>query len=300
MAMHFKGTGVAIVTPFKNGNIDYYGLSRVIDHVIDGGVDYIVALGSTGEAITCDAFECRKILDHCISHIDGRVPLVAGPFGYNSTKTIVDKIKGYNFDGIDAILSSSPAYNKPTQEGIYQHFMAMAEVTPRPIIMYNVPGRTSSNMDAETTLRLAESSDVFLGIKEASGDLSQALQIAKHRSSADDFLLISGDDEMTLGMMAGGADGVISVIANAYPHIFSEMVNFALVGDFEMAREKHFELLDIHPHLYSEGNPAGIKGLMELLGFCSREVRLPLTQSSEHLQNQLKSLKMKLDKAVLA
>jgi len=293
MALHFKGTGVAIVTPFKEGKVDYNGLSRVIDHVINGGVDYVVALGSTGEAITCDAQECRQILDHCIGHIDGRVPLVAGPFGYNSTKTVVDKIKDYNFDGIDAILSSSPAYNKPTQEGIYQHFMAISEVTPLPVILYNVPGRTSSNMQAETTLRLAEASDKIIGIKEASGDLSQTMQIAKHRHS--DFLLISGDDELTLPMMAGGADGVISVIANAYPEIFSEMVNFALVGDFEMARERHFELLDIHPHLYTEGNPAGIKGLMEILGICQRDVRLPLVKLSNDVLVKLKAEKLKLE-----
>jgi len=296
MAMHFKGTGVAIVTPFKdNGTIDYESLTKVIDHVIKGGVDYVVALGSTGEAITCDAAECRKILDHCIKHIDGRVPLVAGHFGYNSTKTVVDKIKDYNFDGIDAILSSSPAYNKPGQEGIYQHFMAIGEVSPRPVILYNVPGRTASNMHAETTLRLAESCDRFLGIKEASGNLSQAMQISKHRSSSE-FLLISGDDELTLGMMAGGGDGAISVIANAYPKIFSEMVNFAMVGDYDLSRERHFELLDIHPHLYVEGNPVGIKGLMELLGICRRDVRLPLVQSSEGLQMKLNSMKIAKDK----
>ncbi len=292
MAMHFKGTGVAIVTPFSGQEIDYVSLSNVIDHVINGGVDYIVALGSTGEAITCDPIECRKILDHCIKHIDGRVPLVAGPFGYNSTKTVVDKIRGFNFDGIDAILSSSPAYIKPTQEGIYQHFMNVAEVSPVPVVLYNVPGRTSSNMHAETTLKLAEASNSFLGIKEASGDVSQAMQIAKHRPSSD-FLLISGDDELTLGMMACGADGVISVIANAYPHLFSEMVNFALVGDFEMARTRHFELLDIHPHLYSEGNPAGIKALMEVLGICSRDVRLPLIRASEDLLHKLQMLQQK-------
>lgn len=297
MAGHFKGTGVAIVTPFKGGNIDYEGLTRVINHVINGGVDYVVALGSTGEAITCDAQECRQVLDHCIQVIDGRVPLVGGPFGYNSTKTVVDKIKDYNFDGIDAILSSSPAYNKPTQEGIYQHFMKIAEVTPVPVILYNVPGRTSSNMHAETTLRLAESSDMFLGIKEASGDLSQSMQIAKHRPSAD-FLLISGDDELTLPMMAGGGDGAISVIANAYPDLFSEMVNFALVGDFEMARERHFEMLDIHPHLYVEGNPVGIKGLMELLGICARDVRLPLVNISEEVLGKLNAMKLKLDKVL--
>lgn len=290
--MHFKGTGVAIVTPFSGQEIDYVSLSNVIDHVINGGVDYIVALGSTGEAITCDPIECRKILDHCIKHIDGRVPLVAGPFGYNSTKTVVDKIRGFNFDGIDAILSSSPAYIKPTQEGIYQHFMNVAEVSPVPVVLYNVPGRTSSNMHAETTLKLAEASNSFLGIKEASGDVSQAMQIAKHRPSSD-FLLISGDDELTLGMMACGADGVISVIANAYPHLFSEMVNFALVGDFEMARTRHFELLDIHPHLYSEGNPAGIKALMEVLGICSRDVRLPLIRASEDLLHKLQMLQQK-------
>lgn len=295
MAAHFKGTGVAIVTPFSGSQVDYDGLSRVVNHVIDGGVDYVVALGSTGEAITCDSVECRKILDHCIRHIDGRVPLVAGPFGYNSTKTVVDKVKTYNFDGIDAILSSSPAYNKPTQEGIYQHFMKIAEVTPVPVIMYNVPGRTSSNMHAETTLRLAESSDMFVGIKEASADLAQCMQIAKHRPSSD-FLLISGDDELTLPMMASGGDGAISVIANAYPDVFSEMVNFALVGDFEMARERHFELLDMHTHLYVEGNPVGIKGMMELMNICSRDVRLPLVKLSEDVLEKMNALKMKLEK----
>lgn len=297
MAAHFKGTGVAIVTPFAGSGVDYDGLTRVIDHVINGGVDYVVALGSTGEAITCDAAECRKILDHCIRQIDGRVPLVAGPFGYNSTKTVVDKIKGFNFDGIDAILSSSPAYNKPSQEGIYQHFMKIAEVSSVPIILYNVPGRTSSNMHAETTLRLGESADIFVGIKEASGDLSQAMQIAKHRHSSD-FLLISGEDELTMPMMAGGADGAISVISNAYPDIYSEMVNFALVGDFEMARERQFELLDVHQHLYVEGNPVGIKGLMELLGICNRDVRLPLVKLSEEVMGKLALHKTKLERVL--
>lgn len=281
----FTGTGVAVVTPFKDQQIDFYGLTRIINHVIDGGVDYIVSLGSTGEAITCTREECRAVLDHAITTIDGRVPLVAGPFGYNDTKTLASKIKSYNFNGIDAILSSSPAYNKPSQEGIYQHFMHVADASPVPVILYNVPGRTSSNMSSETTLRLAEASSNIIGIKEASANLSQCMEISKNKPER--FLLISGDDVLTLPMLSFGASGVISVIANAFPMIFSNMVRFALNGNFDNALEEHFKLLDFHPHLYVEGNPPGIKGLMELLGLCSREVRLPLTPLSDTVLSQL-------------
>jgi len=290
--MHLKGTGVALVTPFRKGEIDYPALTNIINHVINGGVDYVVALGSTGEAITCSSKECRRILDHTIQVVNGRVPIVAGPFGYNNTRTVVDKVSSFDFDGIDAILSSSPAYNKPSQEGIFQHYMSIAEACPVPIIIYNVPGRTASNIAYETTLRLAEASNQFVGIKEASGNLSQIMHIAKRKRN--DFVLISGDDELTLPMMAAGAEGVISVIANAYPKQFSDMVNFALVGDFEMAREKHFELLDFHGPLYVEGNPVGIKALMEILKLSSKEVRLPLTSLSDTFVKELFKLNQKI------
>lgn len=282
----FKGTGVAIVTPFHpDRSIDWEGLDRMIEHVIEGGVDYIVSLGSTGEAITCDAEECRQILDHTIAKINGRLPLVAGPFGYNSTKTLVDKIKSYDFSGIDAILSSSPSYIKPTQEGIYQHFMAMEKVCPVPIILYNVPGRTSSNMSAKTVVRLAKASTKFVGIKDASCDLSQALQIVKNKP--EHFLLLSGDDEYALPLIACGGEGVISVISNAYPTIFSDMIRCAMGGDLEGARERHFQLLDFHQHLYVEGNPVGVKGLLEILGLINRTVRLPLVELSDDVKAKL-------------
>lgn len=291
----FIGTGVAIITPFKDNEVDYPALANIIDHVINGGVNYIVALGSTGETATLNEAEARDILDFCIKHINNRVPLVAGNFGGNDTKELVKKIKDYNFDGVAAILSSSPAYIKPSQEGIYRHYMALAEVSPVPIIIYNVPGRTRSNIEWETTVRLAAASKNFVGIKEASGDLIQTTRIIKNKP--DHFIVTSGDDEVALAMTAVGGDGVISVMANALPKAFSQMINFALDQDYYAARSLNFKTYDLHKWLYVEGNPVGIKSAMEVLGFCTNEVRLPLSPLSAPNYAKLKEelLRIKAD-----
>ena len=275
----FIGTGVAIITPFRNNEIDFIALGSIIDYVINGGINYIVALGSTGETATLNEDEARKVLDFCIKKIDGRVPLVAGNFGWNDTKELVKKIKEYNFNGIDAILSSSPAYVKPSQEGIFRHYAAVADVCPIPVILYNVPGRTRSNMEWETTVRLAEHSKTFVGIKEASGDLIQTTRIIKNKP--EHFIVTSGDDEVALPMTAVGGDGVISVMANAFPKAFSQMINFALDQDYFAARELNFKTYDLHKWLYIEGNPVGIKSAMEILGYGTNEVRLPLAPLSD-------------------
>ncbi len=282
-----SGTGVALVTPFRNHAIDYPALADIIEYVIAGGVDFIVSLGTTGEAITQSADECRAVLDFTIEKTAERVPIVAGLFGGNYTEKLVAGVRRYNFDGIAAIMSSSPAYNKPSQEGIFQHYMALAEASPRPIILYNVPGRTASNIEAETTLRLAEAGEQFIAVKEASGDLAQAMQILKHRPPH--LRVLCGEDPLTLPMVACGGEGVISVIANAYPRQFSDMVRAARAGHFAEARRINDQLLDIHPWLYVEGNPSGIKGAMSILGKCAREVRIPLTPLSDATFAQLRA-----------
>ncbi len=282
----FRGTGVALVTPFKNKTIDYPTLERIIEHVIAGGVEYVVSLGTTGEAITLTSQECRDVLDFTIKTVAKRVPIVAGFFGGNFTDSLVTKIQNYNFDGIDAIMSSSPAYSKPSQEGIFQHYMAIEKVSPIPIIIYNVPGRTNSNVLPDTVLRLAHASEKFVAVKEASGDVVQSMKILKNRP--EHLLVLSGDDPLTLPIIASGGDGVISVIANALPAQFSDMVRAALTGDLDTARRLNLELLDVHPWLYTEGNPAGIKAAMEILGLGNKEVRIPLTSVSDVTYQALK------------
>lgn len=292
-----SGTGVALITPFRNGIVDYPALQQVIEHVIQGGVDFVVSLGTTGEAVTMSTKECRKVIDFTIEKVEGRVPIVAGLFGGNYTEKLVRSIKEYQFDGVDAIMSSSPAYNKPPQEGIYQHYMAIAEVSPVPIIIYNVPGRTGSNVLPETVLRLAHASEQFIAVKEASGDLIQAMKILKNRP--DHLLVLSGDDPLSLSLTACGGDGVISVIANAYPAEFSDMIRAARTGDFKAAQAINLALLDVHPWLYVEGNPVGIKAAMEILGFCRREVRIPLTPLSKEPYQRLVQEMEKASKLLL-
>ena len=287
----FRGTGVALVTPFKDGEIDYSSLGNIIEHTINGGVDYLVSLGTTGEAVTLSAKECREVFDFTIKVNAGRVPLVAGLFGSNDTAALVGKIKNFDFTGFDGILSSSPAYNKPTQEGIYQHYMKIAEVCPVPIIIYNVPGRTASNILPETILRLANASEKFAAVKEASGDVVQGMKIIKEKP--EHFSVLSGDDPTAFSLITAGGQGVISVIANALPRQFSDMVRAALNNDIDTARDLNLELLDIHPWLYVDGNPAGIKAAMEMLNLCDREVRLPLVPI--HERNFL-NLKKELEK----
>lgn len=281
MSQHqrFRGTGVALVTPFKNGVTDWEDLEKIIEHVIAGGVEFLVSLGTTGESVTISETEQRQILDFTIKINRGRLPLVAGVFGGNNTAALVEKMKSFNFEGIDALLSSNPAYNKPGQEGIFQHYMALAEASPLPIIIYNVPSRTASNMTAETTLRLANASEKFLGIKEASDDIYQVMKILKGRPK--DFLVLSGDDFITLPLIAAGGDGVISVIANTTPRPFTDMVRAALRQDLPTAQRLNLKLLELYKLLFIEGNPVGVKAAMELQGLCSREVRLPLVPMSE-------------------
>lgn len=277
----FKGTGVALITPFKKDfSIDFEALERVIDYVVEGGVDYIVSLGTTGEAITLSSKECQVIFDFTAEKLKKRLPLVAGWFGANSTSHLIERLKNVNLSRADAILSSSPAYNKPMQEGIFQHYTAVAKESKLPIILYNVPSRTSSNMAPETVCRLAASNPLFIAIKEASGNLNQAQYVIKHRPSSD-FLVLSGDDQITLGMLACGADGVISVIANAYPQIFSAMTRYALDENFIKARTYNDTLHDVHPLLYTEGNPVGVKAAVSILNLCENNLRLPLVSLSE-------------------
>jgi 4-hydroxy-tetrahydrodipicolinate synthase len=276
----FRGTGVALVTPFKNdGSIDWEDLEKIIEHVIAGGVEFLVSLGTTGESVTLSDEEHRQILDFTIKTNRGRRPIVAGVFGGNNTAEMVKKISNFNFEGIDALLSSNPSYSKPGQEGIFQHYMALAEVSPKPIIIYNVPSRTSSNMTAETTLRLANASDKFLGIKEASDDIYQVMKIIKGKPK--NFLVLSGDDFITLPLIAAGGDGVISVIANTTPRPFTDMVRAALRQDMPTAQQLNLKLLELYKLLFIEGNPVGVKAALELQGLCSREVRLPLVPMTE-------------------
>lgn len=274
----FRGTGVALVTPFLDEKIDFPALARLINHVIEGGVEYVVSLGTTGEAGVLTKNEQRDVIDFTVKTVAERVPVVVGIFGGSNTTAISERIKTFNFAGVDALLCASPAYSKPSQEGIFRHFMRLAEVSPLPIILYNVPSRTASNLTAETTLRLARASEKFIGVKEASNDLFQILYIAREKPPG--FLVISGDDFFTLPILAGGGDGVISVIANATPRPFTDMVRASLAGQQERAKALNFKLLELYRLLFIEGNPVGVKAALAHLGICRDDVRLPLTSMS--------------------
>jgi len=290
----FRGTGVAIITPFKNKAIDFPALEKIVEHIIEGGVDFLVVLGTTGEDITLSEDESLEVLKFIIKVNNKRLPVVAGMFGGNNTEMLVNKIKQFDFDGVDAIMSSSPAYNKPNQEGIYQHYMAIAEVSPLPIIIYNVPGRTGSNINADTVVRLANASKKFVAIKDASGSIEQGTKIIKDKP--DHLLLLSGDDENALALVGCGSDGVISVIANAYPAEFSTMIRSALNGKYQLAQQLNLLLLDVHHFLYVEGNPVGIKAAMAIMGFCRSEVRLPLAEMTSSNYEGLKAEMVKVEK----
>ena len=288
MLKELKGTGIALVTPFtKDGTVDFISLEKVINHTIKGKVEYLVSLGTTGETATMSKEEQKEVLNFTIDIVKKRVPIVAG-FGGNNTANLVESIKGADLKNVTAILSASPYYNKPTQEGIYQHYKAVAEATKKPIILYNVPGRTASNITAETTLRLAKDFKNIVAIKEASGDFMQCMHLAKYRPK--DFLLISGDDAFTLPLLSVGFDGVISVVGNALPKQFSDMVRAGLAGDYAKAQKLHNSLLDIIKNLFVEGNPAGVKAALKILGVTATDsVRLPLVSASENLHKTLKT-----------
>jgi 4-hydroxy-tetrahydrodipicolinate synthase len=270
----FRGSGVAIVTPFKNdSSIDFSALGRVINHVINGGINYIVALGTTGESVTLTTDEKNAIISYVVEAVDGKVPLIVG-IGGNNTQEVVNCIRHTDFTGVDGILSVAPYYNKPTQRGLLQHFKEIATFSPVPVIIYNVPGRTSCNLTAETCLELAHSCENITGIKEASGDMNQIMKII--RGKPENFGVISGDDMLTLPVIAAGGIGVISVLGNAFPAAVSELVNHALKSNFKSAREIHFRFMEIIDLLFVEGNPAGVKAMMNLLNICHNTLRLPL------------------------
>lgn len=275
----FTGTGVAIITPFrKDRSIDFKSLEKLLEHLINNGIDYIVALGTTGESATLSKDEKNAVVSHVIEVINNRIPLVVG-MGGNNTQEIVNSIKSSSFKGIDAILSVAPYYNKPSQAGLYEHFKSIADACPVPVIIYNVPGRTSSNISAETTVKLARDVKGIIAVKEASGNLCQIMRIVKNKPR--NFLVISGDDIITLPMIAVGGAGVISVAANAYPKEVSEMVNQALKNDMVKANELHYKLLDLIEALFEEGNPSGIKAVLDILKICPNNLRLPLLQVSD-------------------
>lgn len=273
----YTGTGVALITPFSNGTIDFNSLARIIDHVISGGADYVVSLGTTGETPTLSSAEKQEVLTFTVNKVDGRVPIVAG-FGGNNTSALIASVKSFDLNGVSAILSASPSYNKPSQRGIIAHYRALADTAPHPVILYNVPGRTCSNITAETTLELATHPNI-IGIKEASGDIQQATEII--RNAPENFLTISGDDPTALALIGTGGHGVISVIANALPRDFSTMIRHAINGDVKSAQLLNNRLFPIHHWLYVEGNPVGIKEACSYLDLCKPEVRLPLVQMTD-------------------
>jgi 4-hydroxy-tetrahydrodipicolinate synthase len=281
----FYGTGVALVTPFNaDGTVDFEGLKNLINYQIDGKTDYLVSLGTTGESATLNKDEKKKIWAFTAEINNGRVPLIAG-IGGNDTAELIRTIKGFDSDGYDAILSASPYYNKPTQEGIYQHYKAISEATDMDILLYNVPGRTASNVSPETTCRLAHDCKNVIGTKEASGSFDQFNQIM--RDKPEDFLLISGDDPVALPMISLGAAGIISVVGNALPLQFSEMIRLCIGGDFKTAQPLHLALIEFTRLIFAEGNPAGVKAALKHFKVCGDFVRLPLVPASAGLTAQI-------------
>lgn len=270
----FHGTGVAIITPFKTDrSVDFPALEKLIENLIDNGIDYLISLGTTGESAALNPLEKKEIWKFTAETVAGRTPLIAG-IGGNYTDAVVENIKNFDKKGYDAILSVSPYYNKPTQEGIYQHYKTVAEASDLPIILYNVPGRTGSNISAETTVRLANDCGNIIAIKEASGDFAQFNQIM--RDKPEGFMLISGDDPVALPMIALGAIGVISVIGNAVPQLLSDMVRLCLDKKWEAARTLHYQLIEFTKLMFADGNPAGVKEALMLKNLCGNTLRLPL------------------------
>ncbi len=282
------GTGVALITPFnKDLSIDVEGLGRIVNYCIEGGVEYLVVLGTTGESVTLSSVEKELVINTVIKYNDGRLPLVLG-VGGNNTASIVEELKLINPDSFDAILSVSPYYNKPTQEGIYQHFKAISQASPVPVILYNVPGRTGSNMLPSTVFRLANDFNNIVAIKEASGDMAQVMTLIKGKPN--DFLVISGDDITALPTVLAGGSGVISVLGQGLPTKFSNMIRFGLDGRPDDAYQLHYEMQDLMGHIFLEGNPAGIKSVFEILGISNSIVRLPLVEATNGLKEKIASV----------
>ncbi len=284
----FRGTGVAIVTPFlQDGQIDLEGFKKLIDHLINGQVEYLVVLGTTGESATVHGEDRQKVFSLVNEINNRRVPLVAGIGGYD-TDDVIKGFKEFDLTGYDAILSVSPYYSKPNQEGIFQHYKMLDQHTPLPIILYNVPSRTGQNVTAETQVRIAHACKNIFATKEASGDMDQVMQILKNKPA--DFMVISGDDPITLPMIACGADGVISVVSNAYPKEYSDMVRLCLDGKFTEALPSHFKFLDIIKSLFTEGNPSGVKAYLSEMGICENSFRLPVWPVSDVHMEKIREL----------
>ena len=295
--MNFGGLGVALVTPFnENGLVDYSGLQKLVEHQIANGTDYLVVQGTTGESATLTNEEKKAVLDFIVEVNAGRLPVVLG-IGGNNTSQVSNQLESLNSKGIDGILSVSPYYNKPSQRGIIQHYNTIASSTDLPIILYNVPGRTSSNLLPESTLELANTVDNIVAVKEASGNLEQIMTLINKRPEG--FLVLSGDDALTLPHLSVGGDGVISVVANAFPKRFSTMVHAAIDGDFNLAREKHYELFEIIQQLFADGNPGGVKHVLKLLNICGDGLRLPLVKVNSQTADNLYKLTANLGEQVI-
>ena len=287
----FIGTGVAMVTPFnQDGSIDFSSIQPLVDFVISGGVDYLVVLGTTAETATLSVAEKRAVMDAFIQANNERVPLVLG-MGGNNTQALVNEFKETDFSGFSAVLSVSPYYNRPSQEGIYRHFCELSKASTLPIILYNVPQRTASNMEVETVLRIANDCSNVIGIKEAKGDIHQAKELIAKRPSG--FLVISGDDTLALSMVLEGGDGVISVIGGGFPNEFSEIISLGLSHNADLATQKHAKLSKAIQLIYEEGNPVGIKSVLSHRGLCTDKVRLPLVSASKSLSDRIKDCCLK-------
>ncbi|MDR1380300.1 MAG: 4-hydroxy-tetrahydrodipicolinate synthase [Tannerella sp.] len=295
-SMDLRGMGVALITPFKEDeSIDHEALIRMIDHLVENGTDYIVALGTTAETPSLSEEEKKEITRIIVERVNRRIPVVLG-VGGNCTRNVISQIEHTDFRGIDAILSVVPYYNKPSQEGIYRHFREIAKASPLPVVLYNVPGRTGTNMTAATTLRLARECDRITAIKEASGNISQMDDIIKNKPS--EFQVISGDDGITFPLIALGATGVISVIGNAFPKEFSRMVRLTLHGDYQNARIIHSRFAELFELLFVDGNPAGVKSMLNMMGFIENKLRLPLVPTRittfEKIRDVLNKLNIKV------
>ena len=283
--INLKGVGVALVTPFtEQKTVNFSEFEKVVNYVIENGVDYVVVLGTTGESVTLNKQEKQDLIKACVAVTNKRVPVIAG-FGGNDTQSTITDIQSYQLDGVDGILSVSPYYNKPTQEGIYEHYKAIATNTDLPIILYNVPGRTASNIRASTTLQLAHDFKNIVGIKEASNDWMQLFWLA--REKPEDFYLISGNDDLIVPQISIGYDGVISVIANATPKLFSDMVHQALNNEYAAARKIVYQIDELITYLFEQGNPAGVKCALQHLGVCADHVRLPLVPVNQDLRDRI-------------
>ena len=282
-----RGTGVALVTPFtKEGNVDFTALGKVIDHVIKGGIDYLVTLGTTGETPSLSKEEKIAIIEFTFSHTAGRVPIIVG-VGGNNTAEVISDLQKLPLSEALAVLSVSPFYNKPSQEGIYQHYKTIAEASPKPVILYNVPGRTGRNMSAATSIRLAKDCPNVVGLKEASGDMAQCMEIL--RDAPSNFVVLSGDDLLAMPQIACGMQGVISVAANAYPLEYSNMVRACLAGDFVKAKMINDPLIEAYDMMFAENNPSGVKAFMHQMELLENEVRLPIVSLSEPIYSRVKT-----------